>query len=75
MLSDNCSNEFGGRAWNFDGVLEQAAELVTPLFRTHADTDAEVVAFEIPTDERFGEDNKLCLLAGGICCEVGEFLK
>ena len=48
----------GGLSGHFDGALEEAAELLTPLGGPQADADAEVVPLGIPGDERLGEDDE-----------------
>lgn len=56
-------------------ALEELVEFASSGWRSNADTDAEIVSLRIPSDKRFGKNNKLGPRCGGLGGEVGEFLK
>src|SRR4026209_1966009 len=71
----NGGDDICGLAWHFDSTLKQASKFITSWRRANANADTEVVSLRITGDESFGEYSESGTLFGGVCSQVGEFLK
>src|SRR5207249_448393 len=65
-------DDLGSLAGHIDGALEIAAELLTSFGRAHTHPGPEGKSFRVSGDEGFGEQDKLCALAGGVGGQVLE---